>query len=181
MLIKYLLHLHQVLLRADKRVRNKVYILLYRKQNVTAVFLCQRRQVNMLTRNINRLVRTQFTVVHDLHCQALTVILQHLHVQFAVIKKYVVTNLHILADIRIRQSHAVVLCVMLWITNDSNSLSCMEFYWVVSTCGTHLRPLCVYKYSQMRRHGADIAYYLLQSLRRSVSGVHTYNIHTSLI
>ena len=181
MLIKYLLHLHQVLLRADKRMCYKVYIFLNRQQYVAAVFLCQRRQVNMLTRNINRLVRTQFTVVHNLHCQVLTVILQHLHVQLAVIKKYVITNLHILADAWIRQSYAVMFSIVIRISDYSNPLPCMKLYRVVGTRGADLRSLCVNKYSQVRRHSTDIAYYLLQSLRRSVSGVHTYNIHTGLI
>ena len=100
-LVKYLLNLLHIGSGTDEGVGDEVDVLLDRQQDITLVFLRQRRQFDVFAGNIHTLMRTEVTFVLHLCHQHRTVILYHLHVQCTVIKKDMVAHLHIPCEIRI--------------------------------------------------------------------------------
>ena len=99
MLVKDSLHSHHVFLAAHERVGDEVDVLFYCEQDVRFVLFSQRRQVDMLSRNVDALFRTQLSVVLHLYAERVAVFFIDEHIQFSVVEEHVVAHFHVVNEI----------------------------------------------------------------------------------
>ena len=101
MFIEDFLHLMHIGSRTDKRVSDKINVLLNGKKYVLPVLLRKRRKVDMLTRNVHALMRTKHSLVLNTCHKHGTGILNDLHIYRSVIEQEVISHLHITCYVRV--------------------------------------------------------------------------------
>ena len=126
------------------------------QENIPAVLLGERRKIDMLARNIDTLVSTQSSFVLHLSHQHGTGILDHLHIQLAIIEEQVVTNLHVIGNIGIAQIDNIMRSLHLRTAENLYHVTYIIMYRLLDSCSTNLRALGVYQYSDMGRYGSYI-------------------------
>ena len=143
MLVQYLLHFVQIFLGADEGMGYEVNVFLNGKEDVALVLLGERGQVDVYARHVDRLVGTQFAVVHHYYSKLAAAVLYNLHTQLAVIEQYLVAYLHVVAYIGIRQAYHVVGGVLRRTAHYCNLLASLVVYRCRRARGAYLRSLCV--------------------------------------
>lgn len=84
------------------------------QENIPAVLLGKRGKIDVLARNIDTLVSTQSSFVLHLSHQHGTGILDHLHIQLAIVEEQVVAYLHVIGNIGIAEIDNIMRRLHLW-------------------------------------------------------------------
>ena len=146
---------------------------------VRNILLRKGRQIDMHTRHIDTLVRSKHTLIlHAGNEHRSYIILHHLHGDGTVVKKNVITLVHIMHKIRVGNIDDVVLRVHLRAAEDLHHITYFIVNGLLHIGSTHLRTLCIYKNTDMRRNGTHIANDLTNTVRSGVSSIHTYHVHS---
>jgi hypothetical protein len=171
----------QVLLGTHKGVGNEVDVFFDSEEDIATVLLRESREVNVNAWHINRLMRTQFAIVHDNYGELVTIVFYHLHAEFAIIKKQLISFLNVIAYIFVRQADNIVYRILLWATQDGNFLARLVVDWGRGGGSAYFRAFCINEYAQMLGHLTNVFDYGSEAFGGSVSRTHTDNINTSLI
>ena len=126
------------------------------QENIPAVLLGKRRKIDVLARNIDTLVSTQSSFVLHLSHQHGTGILDHLHIQLAIVEEQVVAYLHVIGNIGIAEIDNIMRRLHLWTTENLHHITYIIMYRLLDSCGTNLRALGVYQNTDMGRYSSYI-------------------------
>ena len=126
------------------------------QENIPAVLLGKRRKIDVLARNIDTLVSTQSSFVLHLSHQHGTGILDHLHIQLAIVEEQVVAYLHVIGNIGIAEIDNIMRRLHLWTAENLHHITYIIMYRLLDSCGTNFRTLGVYQNSDMGRYSSYI-------------------------
>ena len=163
---------------AHKRVSDEINIQLDSKFNIPAVFLCQCRQVDMLSRHIHALVSPEHSLVLNLGNQHRTLAVYNLHIEFTIIEEQIITYLNIGCDVRIAHIHNIMRRLHFRTSKDFHYITNIVVDRFLHTCSSHLRTFSINHNTNMWRHGSYILYDGAYTLFCGMSSIHTNNVHT---
>lgn len=105
-------------------------------------------------------------------------VLDNLHVDGAVVDKYVVALFDILRYVGIADVDDVLRRIHLGASEDFHHVTGLVVYRLLHCRGAYLRALGVDKDTDVRRHGARVPYYSFDTFRSGVGGVHSHYVHS---
>ena len=126
------------------------------QENISAVLLGKRWKIDVLARNIDTLVSTQSSFILHLSHQHGTGILDHLHIQLAIVEEQVVAYLHVIGNIGIAEIDNIMRSLHLWTAENLHHITYIIMYRLLDSCGTNLRTLGVYQNSDVGRYSSYI-------------------------
>ena len=165
---------------AHKAMGYEVDILVDSEMDITLVFLRQGRQVDMLTRHIDTLMGTKHPIVLYLDIDSWTFYTCHLHADGTIIEKNIVTHLHILRKVGVRDIDDVVCRVHLGSAEDLHRITRFVFDRLLDIRRTYLRAFGINKDTDMRRYGTRVLDDITDSIRCSVRRIHSHDIHSGI-
>ena len=177
------LNIQHVLFVADKGVGNEVQIILDRPQDILAVLLRQRRQVNTYTRHIDTLAATDRGIILHFTHQVIRTLVNHSHFQITIINQNGTANRQVMHKVPIRDCNAIVGCFQIRVTHHLNPVSRLEsnrLLACIDRC-TDLRPFGIHQNTNPFRDGPRIGDNTAQPLSRQMGCVETNDIHASLV
>ena len=175
--IENVLHHFDVGSRTNEWVSNEINVLLNREKNVLVVALRERREVDVFTRHIHTLVRTEDAIVFHFHTHGFSLNGCHLHRDSTIIKEQTVAHFQILSDVGIRETNFIVCGVYTRTTIHRCHLACLVSNGGFSTRGTHFRTFGINQNTYMWWYGTYVADDFLDTFGIGVCSVHTHYIH----
>ena len=178
MFVQNVLDFFHVGIRPNKRVSNKIDILVNGQMNVSLIFFGKCRQVNVFPRNVNAFMSAQNTfVLYPCH-QHRTYTFNYFHVQCAIVEKHIVAYFNITGKVGIRHINYIVRSFHLRTTEDFNHIAFYivnGFFYVSSS---YFGSLCINKNTDVRRNCSYILYNITYAILSSMCCVHSNNVHS---
>ena len=177
MLIQDLLHGFHVVGIAHERMGNEINVQFDSQQDVLFILFGERRQIDVLARNVHTLMRTQHTVVLHLCHHHGAVAFDNLHVELTIVEEHVVAHFHIFGNIAIRNVDDIVRRVHFGATKDFNDVASFVAQGFIDTSCAHFGTFRINHNPNMRRHCPHILHNGSNAFLCSVRRVHAHHIH----